>query len=711
MVPVHPALRLSNLQNLPLRIKLDAQAACRVEVPSPQAFNVIRAVTSGAVSLAAGDSRRLALLPFFFHVLNPASIPVLALPDSEASDEPLDATIKQLLRFVIPALSTLFRIVDIPATAGPTLWPRVWPWFHFFHLHWDQLQLDSRLYSKKPALFRMFLCFVASFRHGHNQHPMDFIGETPGFRTVLASIWKEHVPGEPDAGLYGTWLIDISNLLLPLAPATKENADEFIAGAGGNMEDLAALIVWHLNTILTNKSLNVSDEALVYQIRVMVAFLNHVDFSTLTGDGIGKLYDEDWYRLPLGDLFHCLLVRADFLPTLIDAMTALSKTAVADTGEVLADLFMVIERIILFKQGDIHPMQIMRAGILRVIVRCASAQLPGTSRDWFADDLRRLLVQRLQLSCLYRYSAVELDTALADPVVQELAKHSAFVSSNIYVHWIACTKMVQDRQRIIERSSPSVHSAEYKICDNSECHKMLQTSKLKRCSHCQALSYCSKTCQKTDWRRGGHRGACNAYAFLSLTYRTDRYLSYRDRKYLRFLIEDEYSKNFDEICAKQIVFLAAAYTGIQFEPEYKEQNPLPVTLFNHTSGPSTREVHSTDYIAQLISGCQPNPEAQHEWVDIVARARRSDGRMSLRVVYGMHLNSERVLVLPLFSASGALIKQMEGLARVVAAEWTNAGANEPGEVDFEWTEKALLQDARFRTLRALKDRRDREILN
>ena len=32
---------------------------------------------------------------------------------------------------------------------------------------------------------------------------------------------------------------------------------------------------------------------------------------------------------------------------------------------------------------------------------------------------------------------------------------------------------------------------------------------LKYCSRCKTRKYCSRSCQKKDWTRGGHRNHCN----------------------------------------------------------------------------------------------------------------------------------------------------------------------------------------------------------
>lgn len=44
------------------------------------------------------------------------------------------------------------------------------------------------------------------------------------------------------------------------------------------------------------------------------------------------------------------------------------------------------------------------------------------------------------------------------------------------------------------------------------CETVLPEKKLSRCAKCQVACYCSKACQVQDWKSGGHRVACPAYA-------------------------------------------------------------------------------------------------------------------------------------------------------------------------------------------------------
>ena len=45
-------------------------------------------------------------------------------------------------------------------------------------------------------------------------------------------------------------------------------------------------------------------------------------------------------------------------------------------------------------------------------------------------------------------------------------------------------------------------------CHNDSCGRLLSRSKLKRCSACKRMYYCSTACQLQHWRYGGHKEGC-----------------------------------------------------------------------------------------------------------------------------------------------------------------------------------------------------------
>nr|GAT46935.1 predicted protein [Mycena chlorophos] len=680
MATLHPALRLSGLQSLPLKIRLDAQAACRIDGPSAKAVSARQAFAN------LGSRYAPAILPLIFHLLDPKRVPIQALLDDA---EPLDAATCNGLSTCIAAMDTLFRMSSIPPGSGEPLWARVYPWFSAIYTHWPEIHRQLGM-SERPLVFRLFVCFLG--RNSSDGTPAEYILTTPGIAEVLFGIRARHFAEERHRTIRRTLLLDFSNHIMPLVPSDKQILEQMVVGAGGSIEDLAKLIVEHLETVLTDEELDLSDDAFVHLILTALGLILHGDFGTLPGPS--KLDEIDWMVLPVGELVDALLDEAGFLEIFMKCIQEVSGTLVADTFSTLADCWLLVHRILISSQGDISPLKIMHAGVLPAFM--VTARLDRDPRAATVDLAPRLdrVLQGLELSCLYRSNAHGLSAAMTSAETKYSAQNAAFKRSSTYARWVALQERAHERQTALDHTYArmSGFAAQHKICDNVQCHEMQERRQLKKCTGCEAVSYCSKICQRVDWTSGGHRTACAVYGSLSLTDRSDRFLAYMDRKYLRCLIDEEYYNNFDEISAKQIVFLVNAYSNSS-----PSEDILPVTIFDHTCGPSRREVHTVEQVSQLLSERvyfkrDSDVVPQQEWSDIVRRARRSGGRMLLHVVRALHLRRERILVLPLWTAEGLVWDRVRSLARVLAEE-QNCG---------EITEDKVLQDRRFRSVQAAR---------
>ncbi|KAF7300817.1 MYND-type domain-containing protein [Mycena kentingensis (nom. inval.)] len=661
MTTLHPALRPADLQNLPLRIRPDAQAACRIDGHSPQAIKVLRILGAGQIP----EEKQQAVLPLVFHLLNPAGIPPIAAL-SEEVDEPTRRTLLAAALAIGAAYS-----VQIPSETASALWPRIWAWAHVFFSHWAHLK---PLLPEMPDLFRPLIHCTTAFNEPSGA-PSDVVLRAPGFRGVLASLWRRQLSAETQPRILRTLILDVSNLIMALEPSERTNFQELVDGVGG-MRELAGLVVETLKMVLEKIELELDDNAYVSTIHSLVSLILHGDFSTLRG--VGRLSDRKWEDLPLGAFVDALLDTPEFLAMLVRIVVSLCANPVPGTGYTVADIYLILGRVIALRQGTQHPSSLMSLGLILAIVRSAMDEYPGKKE--VLPHLRRLLDESLDSTCVYRASALMLDGALkinANP--GEPAQSETFQRCEMYPHWVALTRRSSARYPVLERLHASAWglTGRHKICDNWKCNAMVERKKLFKCSACHALSYCSSDCQKLDWKSAGHREACDSYRYLIPTDRSNPTFDYKDRKYLALLLDEEYSNNFGTISAKQVAFLANA----------ADADALPVTLFDYAAGPIRTEVSSVAHIADLLT--KPTPSntkipkvASTEWADIVARARRSQGRLALHVV----VSRARVFVLPLSTASNLIDAEVRVLASALRV------GSKPG-VRIQWED--VLQDPRF----------------
>jgi hypothetical protein len=75
--------------------------------------------------------------------------------------------------------------------------------------------------------------------------------------------------------------------------------------------------------------------------------------------------------------------------------------------------------------------------------------------------------------------------------------------------FVAVSALIHDKDAIIAalRLPTSAAAASGEVC--ALCATALSTTKRLRCGRCRAVCYCSKACQRSDWK-GGHKQTCKA---------------------------------------------------------------------------------------------------------------------------------------------------------------------------------------------------------
>ncbi|KAJ7202561.1 hypothetical protein GGX14DRAFT_653671 [Mycena pura] len=620
---MHPAVRPEGVQVLPPSIRRLAKTACNKDASVDIVWKVLHAFETREFTA----SQQMGFLPVCFNNLDSAQIPTYEqikvwTRETSAKIERADAT-----------FSILLKLEGIPPEAGLCLWPRAWPWFLFFRTHYKHLPV-----TPPPSdLFHIqFLAFAEKF-HDHPES-YDLMLQTPGFLSMIAKIWK-FLPDVKESSLLDPLLELLCSFMIDIRVDEPDNLAMLMDGAGGTLDGLAELVVAVLNTIIRRKR---EISALTVKcIRSVLYFVMQADQHPAK-----NLRRREWLKIPLGPLTETLLCH-EIVPSLVGSIMHVNQGSPSDASTVLAldECFLLSARILRSTLGDAWVIDALDSGLLRAIVQCATLRPEGLT--YIFDHLRVHLLDILPRALMYDETANAMKDALAG--VEKLVCANAFRNSEVFAAWLSFVAIAEERFKILQFLENPV----FKACDNLQCGEIREKGLFKRCSGCQTFYYCSKKCQISDWREGGHRSAC---VHMTAS-RVRNEFSFRQRAYWRAVIHHDYQQNFNAICAKQVRFMAA-------NPTCK----ILVTVFDYATRPLEITAHSaldSSVAADLVDhyGAQ--------WSDLVARATRSGGKMSLHVLQCWQGGYIRHFVVPLRSSSLELHQALQELASKVSTEQTS----------------------------------------
>jgi hypothetical protein len=215
----------------------------------------------------------------------------------------------------------------------------------------------------------------------------------------------------------------------------------------------------------------------------------------------------------------------------------------------------------------------------------------------------------------------------------------------------------------------SVHSS-LRMCRSltgSQCNKKEMKEFFQICSKCKIFYYCSRQCQRTDWYEGGHRAACSAYGIHYLSMESD----HTTKSQLNFIA---YSGAYKDLTKFDRDFMRAlldctyiTHKGSIYDAIIKFIKTHPDTgyfiVFDYASdGPFSFMVHSLGEGSTVLDTLR---KAGIEWEDTVARAARSEGRMTIHVMRVRDGNEKKYWVVPLRSTTGQISERLKRIAAEV----------------------------------------------
>ncbi|KAJ7051834.1 hypothetical protein C8F01DRAFT_634345 [Mycena amicta] len=510
------------------------------------------------------------------------------------------------------------------------------------------------------------LLFLASLCDKHLP-AREIVSSTPGFVTFVMKIWL-HLRGAGQLRLPNQQHLLTSLLAHAKFGASTESRPrqqrlaEALDGAGGTHGDLAALIVDYLDAVLVTAPKSSGNTALF--LRTVVMAVINLDYSSR------PVSQETSYpmRSPLtpsqypfvryGGLLTSSLRQIEAIyPTMLNIINYLAAGPQPSKAEG-SIVELAVGLLIKLVQRDADLVTAIQAGLIRSLGPIYSAT--GANEDF--DSIFTCLLMPASTSS---YLLPMLVQATAQSPAAELADNAK---------WVAFVGTTAQRMQLLDNfKEASVATWGAKACDNFQCNGIEERADLRRCP-CGSVYYCSRACQMADWcGADGHRSVCSTQRRLLLSAFMTPRISFKQRCFLRQLIQTDYLRHFDIICRLQAEFMASSNS---------EETPLYITHFKYRIGVEIT-IHGLDsYLAShlhTLSGA--------EWDDIVLRARRSRGTIALHVLSLTELSSTnmRFVLIPLRRSATAVQRLDELLlmdrARASEVDFSFFGALFDGAVE------------------------------
>ncbi|KAJ6456742.1 hypothetical protein C8R45DRAFT_1034197 [Mycena sanguinolenta] len=405
----------------------------------------------------------------------------------------------------------------VPYDAFGDLWNRIWPWIQFVDEYDDYLSRDE--YPAPALRYGIFLVLIRSLRC--NAATKELIDSTLGRWVVLGRAWRHFIDAKNEAGL------NLVGYLLTLWHTQNlwKSADfeELVFGAGGTRTELASLALSDIRHFLPNADSPITLRTIDH-ICVLIR---------LAGNYAGAKDPDPGFQAAL--LSHGLVTAYTM------ALRAMCRSSMPEASGMTDVLVGTLIHIIV----ESPPMRLresLRAGLLEIIFSLGHREALSTS-------LVALVKGVILPATVYRSVVAELHDVL--PAVRDRDASAIFRDDVLLEGWNHLNEVVASRHRVAEEYKTGVMTVP-RICDDLECAKICSKQDLKRCSRCFTAHYCSRICQRNDWRHGKHRSLCESF----LSRRNDlSHISPGDRSFLRVLMHHEYTTRREEIAQKQHVFM------------------------------------------------------------------------------------------------------------------------------------------------------------
>ncbi|KAK7002403.1 hypothetical protein R3P38DRAFT_1733277 [Favolaschia claudopus] len=537
---MHSSLKLSNLSKFPPRFKKLAQESVSGSAEATMSLLATEELPPRCIPC---------LLPVIYSALDPAKIFAhLGLINSSTSEEdflPNGVIWLQAVEKVI-CLRNLWDIKEqchIPSAAFMDLWPRVWAWIDFLDEFRDLVPI-----SQKTPLQTRYTIFLTSFQMFRgNEAVKNLMDKTPHLYAIVGRAWNiflngdvvtdtAHEPELEEDRLMG--LDDVSYFLRLWSWSESWGSpsfEELVAGVGGTRSHLASLVVAHIHFALPTASTPAVEANVLHLVAMMY----------LVG-GTGE--ESGTASRSRDSIFRDALLHKGAIAALTTAIQAIDGSTVPIAATVMQCMLRALVSLMNNFPRHKWVVQALDAGLLNVMLCCGSAkrlkEMSALLDDLLYDILPSTTVYHSVLSAFQRGLAkiqhIDVKARFGDEIYLEL--------------WEGLFRLVRPRLALLdEYDSGQLAASIHRACDNLECCNVVPKRELKCCNSCLSAVYCSRACQKTDWK-AGHRQGC-PILYAKRRGRPYSFTATKDRSFFRALVHDEYTRRREEVALELILFM------------------------------------------------------------------------------------------------------------------------------------------------------------
>ncbi|KAJ7628851.1 hypothetical protein FB45DRAFT_867824 [Roridomyces roridus] len=435
----------------------------------------------------------------------------------------------------------------------------------------------------------------------------------PGFLTSVVQVWV--LSATQNAWRPGVQTAALETILYLLAPILvdiqnhPERHAQLVEASGGSLGDFAALVA-HLISHMANDDMKKS-----------IHFMK---------TALGTIFVTIYATQTLHSQFPRLLLEQGIVRTLVTTLRHLHSRSPHGDQALPAGFDTALAYMI-------YIIQALDAGLFQVL-----AYFLENPRVVGVEKLRDFFVKTLGCSLAFRSLLIPLRSSLASVHIN-VAPDSP--NWDTWSFFLAAT----DELMPLVQTHDSRDRVSMRACDNVECVRVSRKTDFKSCSGCESVHYCSRNCQRSDWKRG-HSKHCAAIRIHSI--KDPETVSHRDLSFFPTMVEDMHTTTPASILLAKLVVM------------HRKLNTEHFTTFQYINGefkvqtePATRNEPGFKFGRDFFGPI---------WDDQLSRVAASGGRMLLHVFVANEGPGKCVgRILPLRMRNGALRAGLEVLSREV----------------------------------------------